>query len=107
MGSVLSYPNYRDLTAARSFSVAAQTTRTLTLGRGESAREVAGFLFSSVAGYMAGLVGSSNNPVSGITIGTILFASLVLALLIVVVNTAVDVLVLWLDPRPRRLEVAR
>ena len=39
---------------------------------------VAGFLFSSVSGYMAGLVGSSNNPVSGITICTILFASLVL-----------------------------
>jgi putative OPT family oligopeptide transporter len=39
---------------------------------------VAGFIFSSVSGYMAGLVGSSNNPVSGITISTILFASLVL-----------------------------
>ena len=39
---------------------------------------VAGFVFSSVSGYMAGLVGSSNNPVSGITICTILFASLVL-----------------------------
>lgn len=42
---------------------------------------VAGFLFSSVSAYMAGLVGSSNNPVSGITIGTILFASLVLGAL--------------------------
>jgi putative OPT family oligopeptide transporter len=42
---------------------------------------VAGFLFSSVSAYMAGLVGSSNNPVSGITIGTILFASLVLTFL--------------------------
>jgi putative OPT family oligopeptide transporter len=31
---------------------------------------------------MAGVVGSSNNPVSGITIGTILFASLVLILLV-------------------------
>ncbi len=41
---------------------------------------VAGFIFSSVSGYMAGLVGSSNNPVSGITISTILFASLVLLL---------------------------
>ena len=40
---------------------------------------VAGFLFSSVSAYMAGLVGSSNNPVSGITIATILFASLVLS----------------------------
>jgi len=38
----------------------------------------AGFLFSTVAGYMAGLVGSSNNPVSGVTIATILFASLLL-----------------------------
>jgi putative OPT family oligopeptide transporter len=39
---------------------------------------VAGFLFCAVSGYMAGLVGSSNNPVSGITIATILFAALVL-----------------------------
>jgi putative OPT family oligopeptide transporter len=40
-----------------------------------------GFLFSSVAAYMAGLVGSSNNPVSGVTIATILFASLLLSML--------------------------
>jgi len=39
---------------------------------------VTGFLFSSVAAYMAGIVGSSNNPVSGITIATILFTSLLL-----------------------------
>lgn len=39
---------------------------------------ITGFIFSSVSGYMAGLVGSSNNPVSGITISTILFASLIL-----------------------------
>ncbi|MFQ5703269.1 MAG: OPT family oligopeptide transporter [Gemmatimonadales bacterium] len=38
----------------------------------------AGFLFSSVAGYMAGLVGSSNNPISGVTIATILSISLIL-----------------------------
>ncbi|MGQ0798741.1 MAG: OPT family oligopeptide transporter [Pseudomarimonas sp.] len=42
---------------------------------------VAGFLFVSVSAYMAGMVGSSNNPVSGITICTILFAALVLILL--------------------------
>ena len=42
---------------------------------------VAGFLFVSVSAYLAGLVGSSNNPVSGITIATILFASVVLMLL--------------------------
>ncbi len=39
---------------------------------------VTGFLFSSVAAYMAGLVGSSNNPISGITIATILLTSLLL-----------------------------
>ena len=38
----------------------------------------AGFLFSAVASYMAGLVGSSNNPISGVTIATILTASLLL-----------------------------
>jgi putative OPT family oligopeptide transporter len=42
---------------------------------------VAGFLFCSVSAYMAGLVGSSNNPVSGITICTILFAAVVLMFL--------------------------
>jgi len=42
---------------------------------------IAGFLFVSVSAYMAGLVGSSNNPVSGITIATILFAAVVLALI--------------------------
>lgn len=43
---------------------------------------VFGFLFSAVASYMAGVVGSSNNPISGITIATILFASLLLLTLI-------------------------
>ena len=39
---------------------------------------VAGFLFSAVASYMAGLVGSSNNPISGVTIATILTSSFLL-----------------------------
>jgi len=43
---------------------------------------VTGFLFVSVSAYMAGIVGSSNNPVSGLTIATILFAALVLAFLL-------------------------
>ncbi|MDA0193823.1 MAG: oligopeptide transporter, OPT family [Bacteroidetes bacterium] len=43
---------------------------------------VAGFLFASVAGYMAGLVGSSNNPISGVTIATILTSSLILLALL-------------------------
>jgi len=41
-----------------------------------------GFLFSAVAAYMAGVVGSSNNPISGVTIATILFSSLLLLLLL-------------------------
>ena len=40
-----------------------------------------GFLFSAVAGYMAGLVGSSNNPISGVTIATVLVSALLLVLL--------------------------
>lgn len=36
----------------------------------------AALLFSAVAAYMAGLVGSSNNPVSGVTIATILLTAL-------------------------------
>ena len=39
---------------------------------------VTAFLFSAVAGYMAGLVGSSSNPGSGVTIATIMLASLLL-----------------------------
>ncbi len=41
-----------------------------------------GFLFSAVASYMAGIVGSSNNPISGVTIATILFSSILLFMLI-------------------------
>lgn len=43
---------------------------------------VTGFLFVSVSAYLAGLIGSSNNPVSGITISTILFASAILVVLL-------------------------
>ena len=42
---------------------------------------ITGFLFSAVAGYMAGLVGSSNNPISGVTIATVLVSALLLVLL--------------------------
>lgn len=41
-----------------------------------------GFLFSAVASYMAGVVGSSNNPISGVTIATILFSSMLLLALL-------------------------
>lgn len=39
---------------------------------------VFGFIFASVAGYMAGLVGSSNNPISGVTIATVITSALIL-----------------------------
>jgi putative OPT family oligopeptide transporter len=42
---------------------------------------VTGFLFSAVAGYMAGIVGSSNNPISGITIATVTISALLLLVL--------------------------
>lgn len=34
-----------------------------------------GFIFASVAGYLAGLVGSSNNPISGVTLATVVVTS--------------------------------
>jgi len=42
---------------------------------------VLGFLFSAVAAYMAGVVGSSNNPISGVTIATVSVSALLLYLL--------------------------
>ena len=41
---------------------------------------ISAFFFVAVSSYIVGLVGSSNNPVSGMTICTILFASLLLLL---------------------------
>jgi putative OPT family oligopeptide transporter len=43
---------------------------------------IAAFLFAAVAAYMAGLVGSSNNPISGVTIATILTSALLLVALL-------------------------
>lgn len=40
-----------------------------------------GFAFSAVAAYMAGLVGSSNNPISGVVIATVLVSGLLLVVL--------------------------
>jgi len=36
------------------------------------------FIASAIAGYMAGLLGSSNNPISGVTVAVLLITSLVL-----------------------------
>ncbi len=42
---------------------------------------IAGFLVAAACGYMAGLIGSSNSPVSGLAILAVIGASLLLALL--------------------------
>ena len=39
---------------------------------------VFGFFFATVSSHMVGLIGSSNNPVSGMTIATLLFATVIL-----------------------------
>ncbi|MCG3179602.1 MAG: hypothetical protein BIFFINMI_01941 [Phycisphaerae bacterium] len=42
----------------------------------------AAFLFSAIAAYMAGLVGSSSNPISGVTMATVMVAALLLLVLV-------------------------
>ncbi|MBI3949565.1 MAG: oligopeptide transporter, OPT family [Acidobacteria bacterium] len=42
---------------------------------------VAGFFFAAVSGYLVGLIGSSNNPISGLTLATLIIAALLMVLL--------------------------
>jgi putative OPT family oligopeptide transporter len=42
---------------------------------------IAGFFFAAVAGYLVGLIGSSNNPISGLTLSTLIIAALLLVFL--------------------------
>lgn len=42
---------------------------------------VLGFLFAAVAGYLVALIGSSNNPISGLTLTALLIAALLMVLL--------------------------
>lgn len=42
---------------------------------------IAGFFFAAVSGYLVGLIGSSNNPISGLTISTLIIAALLMVLL--------------------------
>jgi putative OPT family oligopeptide transporter len=39
---------------------------------------VAGFFFATVSGYLVGLIGSSNNPISGLTLSTLVIAALLM-----------------------------
>ncbi len=42
---------------------------------------VLGFLFAAVAGYLVGLVGNSNNPISGLTLSALVIAALLMVLM--------------------------
>jgi putative OPT family oligopeptide transporter len=39
---------------------------------------IIGFLFAAVAGYLVGLIGSSNNPISGLTLSTLLISAILM-----------------------------
>ncbi len=42
---------------------------------------IAGFLFAAVAGYLVGMIGSSNNPISGLTLSTLIIAAILMVLM--------------------------
>jgi len=50
---------------------------------------IAGFFFSAVSGYLVGIIGSSNNPISGLTLSTLLIAALLMVALGMSGNTGV------------------
>jgi len=49
----------------------------------------AGFFFSAVAGYLVGIIGSSSNPISGLTLSTLLIAAILMVFLGVSGNSGV------------------
>jgi putative OPT family oligopeptide transporter len=57
-----------------SGDIAAALTATLVM-------VIAGFFFAAVSGYLVGLIGSSNNPVSGLTISTLIVAAILMVAL--------------------------
>jgi putative OPT family oligopeptide transporter len=42
---------------------------------------IAGFFFAAVSGYLVGLIGSSNNPISGLTLSTVIVAAILMVAL--------------------------
>ncbi len=42
---------------------------------------IAGFFFAAVSGYLVGMIGSSNNPISGLTLSTLLVAAILMVAL--------------------------
>lgn len=49
----------------------------------------AGLLFAAVAGYLVGIIGSSSNPISGLTLTTLLIAAVIMALMGVTGNEGI------------------
>jgi putative OPT family oligopeptide transporter len=41
---------------------------------------IAGFLFAAVAGFLVGTIGSSNNPISGLTLSTLIVAAILMVI---------------------------
>ena len=42
---------------------------------------IAGFFFAAVSGYLVGIIGSSNNPISGLTLSTLVVAAILMVAL--------------------------
>lgn len=42
---------------------------------------IAGFFFAAVSGYLVGIIGSSNNPISGLTLSTLIVAAILMVAL--------------------------
>ena len=42
---------------------------------------IVGFFFATVSGYLVGVIGSSNNPISGLTLSTLMIAALLMVAL--------------------------
>ncbi len=42
---------------------------------------IAGFFFAAVSGYLVGMIGSSNNPISGLTISAVIISALLMVIL--------------------------
>ncbi len=50
---------------------------------------ILGFLFAAVAGYLVGLIGSSNNPISGLTLSTLLISAVLMVMVGVTGNAGI------------------
>ena len=50
---------------------------------------ILGFLFAAVAAYLVGLLGSSNNPISGLTLSTLLISAILMVLIGVTGNVGI------------------